>query len=139
LVLVLTGGANDSNGLVGNQERYRDKLVTLVGTLRFAGAQSVVLVGPFRSDDPTVEAQHEAARLVQGRGIPGARFVDGFSVSSSVPHPAGNPTHWTTAGYRSIAGELEKALFDQGLVTAIGMAGTLAFLGAGGVVLMELL
>lgn len=139
LAIVFSGGGNDPAALVNNQTLYAEKLATLVGTLRFAGVQSVVVVGPFRSDDAAVQAQHEAARLVQGRGIPGARWVDGMALTAFVPHPADNETHWDRASYARIATELEKAIFDQGLVTAIGMVGTLAFLGAGGVVVMELL
>jgi len=139
VVLLFTGGGNDPASLVNDQNRYRDKLTSIVNTLRAGGAQRVVLVGPFRSDDPSVQALHDAARLVQGRGIPGASWIDGYQITAFVPHPAGNPTHWAAAGYRAIALELEKALFDHGEVTAIGLVGTLTFLGAVGAVTMELL
>lgn len=136
LAIAITGGGNDT---IGDLEAYRTKLVNLVGTLRFAGAQEVVLVGPFLSDDPEVQARHEAARAVQSRGIPGARWVDGFAMSAYTRHPEGNPTHYDRAGYQRLALELEKAIFDSGVHTAIGLVGTLSFLGAAGVVLMEYL
>ena len=136
LTIAVTGGGNDT---IGNIETYREKLVALVGTLRFAGAQEVILVGPMLSDDPEVQARHEAARAVQSRGIPGARWVDGFALSAFVGHPAGNPNHYSRNGYQAIGLELERAIFDSGTRTAIGLVGTLGFLGAAGVVLMEAL
>lgn len=139
LALVFSGGGNDPASLVGDQNAYKEKLVTLVGTLRFSGVQNVVLVGPFRSDDAAVARLHDAARLVQERGIPGSRFVDGYALTVWVPHPAGELTHWSRTGYQSIALELEKALFDSGVVTAIGLVGSLTCLGALGVALMEAL
>ena len=139
LAIVLSGGGNDPASLIANADAYRTKLQTLVGTLQFAGARSIVLVGPMRSDDPAVAAQHDAARAIQARGVPGARWVDGYRLSSFVPHPSGNPTHWTRAGYEQIALELEKAIWSSGTVTAIGLVGTLTFLGSIGMIAMEAL
>jgi hypothetical protein len=139
LAIVFSGGGNDPASLVNDQARYRDKLVTLVNTLRFAGVRQVIIVGPFSSDDPSVQALHDAARLVQARGIPGARWVDGEALTRWIPHPAGNLTHWDHASYQRIGVELERAIFEHGTVTAIGLVGTLAFLGAAGSVVMELL
>lgn len=135
--LIFTGGANDPASLVNNAEAYRAKLQTLVGTMHFAGVQDVFLVGPFKSDDPAVAAQHQAARLVQGAGIPGARFIDGIRLSEWTPHPDGNLTHWTRAGYQQIVLELERAVFQSGTVTAIGLVGTLTFLGGLGMLVLE--
>lgn len=136
MAIAVTGGGNDT---ITNMEAYRAKLVTLVGTLRFAGAQEVVLVGPMLSDDPAVQARHEAARAVQSRGIPGARWVDGFQLSAWVQHPPGNPVHYDRNGYAQLGRELEKALFDSGTVTAIGLVGSLTCLGALGIAVMEAL
>lgn len=138
LAIVLTGGGNDTaQSLRDAGASYREKLHNLVGTLRFAGVQSIVLVGPMISDDPEVQRRHDAARQYQAQGVPGARWIDGYRLSAWVPHPDGNPTHWTRNGYQAIAGELEKAIWSSGTVTAIGLVGTLTFLGGLGMLVME--
>ncbi len=137
LAIVFSGGGNDPLSLTTNQANYRAKLVTLVGTLRFSGVQEIVLVGPMKSDDPSVTAMHDAARAVQGQGIPGARWIDGYLVSEWTPHPVGNPTHWDRNGYAAIALELEKAIWSSTTKAVIGLVGTLTFLGGLGMLLME--
>ena len=133
LVLVVSGGGNDTVGA-----DYAGKLAAVAAQLRAGGARDVVWVGPMRSDDPRVRALHDAARAVQGRGIRGARWIDGYALSGWAEHgPDG--THFTPNGYRSIALELERAVWSQDQATVIGLVGTLAFLGACGVILTEAL
>lgn len=136
LAIVVLGGNDGSLARAG--EGYAAKLADLVAQLRRAGARDVVWIGPMHADDASVAAQHDAARAVQSRGIPGARWVDGYALSIYAPH-GGDGVHFTAAGYRQIAAEADKALFQSNMVTALGLVGTLAFLGSAGVIAMEAL
>ena len=135
LVLVVSGGGNDSN-VEAHADDYRAKLDRVVAELRAAGARDVIWVGPMRSADPRVAGLHDAARAIQGRGIRGARWIDGYTLSITAQH-APDGVHFTRNGYSSLAVELERAIWGQGIATAIGLVGTLAFLASVGVIVLE--
>jgi hypothetical protein len=137
LVLVVLGG-NDGE-LAANTARYRAKIDALLLELRRAGAREVVWVGPMHADDARVAQLHDAAREAQGSGgVTGVKWIDGYPLSYRAEH-AGDGVHFTRRGYASIAADIERAVWAQGASTAIGLVGTLVFLGAAGIVAMEVL
>jgi len=133
LAIVVSGGGNENAG--ADPAAYRQKLDDLAQQLR-ARASRVVFVGPLRATDPRVSGLHDAARAIQREGIRGAQWVDGYALSSWVsPTEAG--VHYSANSMSVIARELDRAIFASGMATAIGLVGTLAFVGAVGVIAIE--
>lgn len=118
-------GGND----FGDQSVARSKLVSKLRTGNLLA--HIVWVGPFQSNDPTVDKRHlEQARSQQEQFSDlrsGVHWIDGRRLSTMLTHVA-DGTHFTPASYSALAEEIVSA---AGTKTSFGIGFAVVLLGVG--------